>query len=178
VIAANNFPYIISTGGINSTIEGTTDENGRISLNNVPQIFTISIDHELNGVRYKTSSTINILINNYLIVYGYYPEADLGVAAANILDTEGKSLENFAVDGTVSLQFTMPVDTTKSKIDILEEAWLSVDFTHQWSNNNMKLDITPASDLKAGTLYSVNLELVSASGMQEYNNTINFVTAE
>ncbi len=178
VIAANNFPYVIATGDMNATIEGTTDEFGRISLNNVPQTFTISIDHELNGVRYKTTSTVNIREDNYIVVYGYYAEASFGVASANILDSDGKSLENFPVDGTISLQFTIPVDTINSNISLLEDAWNNTAYTHAWSSNNMKLDIKPSSNLNAGSLYSVDLELVNVSGMQEYNNVINFVTAE
>ena len=177
VIAANNFPYVITTGDINSTIEGITDDFGRISLNNIPQVFDISIDYEVNGVRYKTTSTIDIHTKNYLIVYGYYAEASLGIASANILDTDGKPVQDFAIDGNVSIQFTMPVDTVVSKIDLLEGAWYSTDFTYQWSNNNMKLDINPINNLKAGTLYSIDLELTSVSGMQQYNNGINFITA-
>lgn len=177
VIAANNFPYVISTGDINSTIEGTTDEYGRISLNKVPQIFTISIDHELNGIRYKTTSTIDIREDNYIVVYGYYAEASLGIASANILDDDGISLQDYPVDGVISLQFTLPVDTVSSSVSLLEDAWNNVTYTHTWSNDNMKLVISPDANLKAGTLYSVDLEMVSASGMQEYNNAINFVTA-
>ncbi len=176
VIAANNFPYVISTGDMNAAIEGTTDEFGRISLNNVPQEFTISIDHELNGVRYKTTSSIDIKEDNYLIVYGYYAEASLGLASANILDDDGVALENFSVDGTISLQFTIPVDTSNSTISLLEDAWNNTVYTHTWSSNNMKLDIKPTANLKSGTLYSVNLDLVSPSGMQEFSKAINFVT--
>lgn len=176
VIAASSFPYVISIGDINSTIEGTTDEYGRISLNNVPQFFSISIDHELNGVRYKTNSTIDIRRDNYLIVYGYYAEANLGLASANILDDDGKAIENFPVNGTISLQFTIPVNTNNSTISLLEDAWNKVDCTHTWSNNNMKLDIKPTVSLNSGTLYSINIDLVSSSGMQEYARAINFVT--
>ncbi len=176
VIAANNFPYVISTGSINTAIEGTTDEFGRISLNDVPQELTIAIDHELNGVRYKTTSFIDIKEDNYLIVYGYYAEASLGLASANVLDEDGKSLENFPVDGTISLQFTIPVDTSNSTISLLEDAWNNIAYTHTWSSNNMKLDILPNAFLKTGTLFSINLDLISPSEMQKFSESINFVT--
>ncbi len=176
VIAANNFPYVISTGDINAAIEGTTDGFGRISLNNVPQEFTVSIDHELNGVRYKTTSSIDIKEDNYLIVYGYYAEASLGLATANILDSDGIAVENFPVDGTISLQFTIPVDTSNSTISLMEDAWNNTSYTHTWSSNNMKLEIKPTVNLNSETLYSINLDLVSPSGMQEFSEAINFVT--
>lgn len=66
LLAASNFPYVISTGAINAAIEGTTDENGRISLNNVPQVFAISIDHVFNGIRYKINTEIDIRKDNYI----------------------------------------------------------------------------------------------------------------
>jgi hypothetical protein len=176
VLAAGNFPFVISTGAINAAIEGTTDENGRISLNNVPQVFAISIDHVFNGIRYKINTEIDIRNDNYIIVYGYNVEANLGLVSTNILDDDGSPVQDFPIDGTISLQFTMPVDTNQSEIDLLEDAWYAINYTSKWSNNNMQLNITPATQLKNNTLYGVSLDLKSSSGMQEYRNTINFLT--
>ncbi len=62
------------------------------------------------------------------------------------------------------------------KVKLLEDAWYSTTYTPTWSNNNMRLDLKPTANLKAGTLYSIDLDLVSASGMQDFSKTINFVT--
>lgn len=175
-VAAQNFPCVISTGDINSTIEDTTDANGRISLKNVPQVFNIAIDYVENGIRYQTNTRIDIRQNNYIIVYGYYPEASLGIASANILDADGQPIQDFAIDGNIILQFTIPVDTSSAQIDLLENAWTAVNYIYSWSNNNMTFEINPVSNLKSNTLYSVDMQLESASKMQTYNKSINFMS--
>jgi len=180
IIAAANFPYFITVGDFNEPIEGTTDENGRISLDSMPYIFNVFIDYELNRIQYKANTTIDTRENNYIVVNGSYPEASLGVASANILDSDGKSLEDFPVDTNITIQFTIPVDSASADIALLEDGWLEVSSTFTWSDNNTKLEISPVASLKPNTLYTIDIvSLESASQMQEYEeNGINFYTGQ
>lgn len=175
-IAASNFPYTVYLGAFNDPIEGTTDANGIISLSNVPAEISLSIDHEQNSIRYKTYATIDTKNDNKVVIHGYNPEADLGVASTNVLDADGRSIENFAVSDSIVIQFTIPVDIDNANFDILEDGWMSVDFTYEWTNNNMSLVIDPVDVLLSNYYYSVEIDVINENNSQSFSKVYNFIT--
>lgn len=175
-MAAANFPYTVYLGPFNEPIEGTTSANGIISLNNVPAEITLSIDHEQNGIRYKTYTTIDTKNDNKVIVYGYNPEADLGVVSTNIMDLEGQPIEDFTVTDNITILFTIPVDIENANFDLLEDGWSSVDFTFQWTNNNMSLVIDPVDPLLTNYYYSLEIDVKNENNTQTFNKVYNFTT--
>ncbi len=175
-IAASNYPYTVYLGAFNDPIEGTTDANGIISLSNVPAEISLSIDHEQNGIRYKTYTTVDTKNDNKVIVYGYNPEADLGVASTNVLDADGQAIENFTVSDNITILFTIPVDIDNANFDILEDGWMSVDCTYEWTNNNMSLVIDPVDALLSNYYYSVEIDVINENNSQSFSKVYNFIT--
>ncbi|HAF30925.1 MAG TPA: hypothetical protein DCG75_17950 [Bacteroidales bacterium] len=175
-IAAANFPYTVYLGSFNDPIVGTTSANGIISLDNVPSEISLSIDHEQNGIQYKTYTTIDTKDDNKVVVYGYNPEADLGVVSTNVLDTDGQPIEDFAVTDNITILFTIPVDIDNANFDLLEDGWMSVDFTYQWLNNNMTLTIDPVDPLLSNYYYSLEIDVKNENNTQTFSKVYNFTT--
>lgn len=175
-IAASNFPYTVYLGPFNDPIVGTASANGIISLSNVPAEISLSIDHEQNGIRYKTYTTVDTKNDNKVIVYGYNPEADLGVVSTNVLDTDGQPVEDFTVTDNITILFTIPVDIENANFDLLEDGWSSVDFTYQWTNNNMSLVIDPVDPLLANYYYSLEIDVENENNTQTFSKVYNFTT--
>ena len=175
-IAASNFPYTVYFGAFNDPIDGTTSENGIISLSDVPSEITLSIDYEHNGIRYKTYTTINTRNDDKVIVYGYNPEANLGVVSTNVLDADGQSIEDFSINDNITIQFTIPVDIDDANFDVLEDGWMSVDFTYQWTNNNMSLEINPVDPLLSNYYYSLEINVKNENTTQTFSKVYNFTT--
>lgn len=175
-IAASNFPYTIYLGAFNDPIEGTTSANGIISLSNVPAEISLSIDHEQNGIRYKTYTTIDTKNDNKVIIYGYNPEADLGVVSTNVLDINGQPIEDFVVSDNITILFTIPIDIDNANFDVLEDGWMSVDFTYQWTNNNMSLIIDPVDPLLSNYYYSLEIDVKNENNTQTFSKVYNFTT--
>ena len=175
-IAASNFPYTVYLGAFNDPIEGTTNENGVISLDNVPSEITLSIDYEHNGVRYKTYSTIDTRNDDKVLIYGYNPEANLGVVITNVLDADGQVFEDFPVNDNITILFTIPVDIDNANFDVLEDGWMSVDFTYQWTNNNMTLIIDPVDPLLSNYYYSLEIDVKNENNTQSFSKVYNFTT--
>ena len=138
-VAATNFPFSVMLGDFNEPITGLSDDNGIITLNNMPRQVNFAVNYTLNGIRYQTSKSLDVRIDNYVVVYGYNPEASLGLASTNVLDVNGQPLTNFVTTSNIEVQFTLPVDTTKSTVKMLHDGWQTVKYTHKWTNNNMKL---------------------------------------
>lgn len=175
-VAASNFPYTISLGSFNNPISGNTSSNGIISLENVPQKITLSIDHIYNNIRYKTHATIDTRNDNKVVVYGFNPEANLGIVSTNVLNMNGQPIENFTVSDNITLLFTIPVDVNNASFDLLEDGWASVDFTYQWSNNNMSLTIDPAAPLLSNNYYSLEINVKNENNTQTFSKVYNFTT--
>jgi len=175
-IAAANFPYTIHLGPFNDAIEGTTNENGIISLSDIPSEISLSIDHEQNGVRYKTYTTIDTNNDNKITVYGYSPEADLGVASTNVLDVNGQPVEIFTTTDNITILFTLPIDIENANFDILEDGWMSVDFTYEWTNNNMSLVIDPVDALLSNYYYSLEIDVKNENNTQTFSIVYYFTT--
>ncbi len=76
----------------------------------------------------------------------------------------------------LSVQFTLPVDTTTASFKILEDGWSKIASKHRWSNGNMKIDITPSSPLASKTYYSLSLNLDNENQTQSLNKVLNFST--
>lgn len=175
-IAAANFPYTIYLGPFNDPITGTTSENGIISLSGVPAVIQLSIDHEQNGIQYKINTTIDCREDNKVTIYGYNPEADLGIASTNILDINGQPVENFVIDDNITILFTVPVDIDKADFNVLEDGWYSVDFTYEWTNSNMSLIIDPTDNLLSNYYYSLEIDVKSYNGTQSFSKVYHFTT--
>lgn len=175
-LAAANFPYTINPGGYNSAISGTTDGNGIISLKNQPREFTLSVDYLFNGVRYKTSGTIDTRQTNSVVVYGYNPEASLGIVSSNVLDLNGKSVQDFVTTSSITVQFTLPVDTLHAVYSILEDGWSRIPVNHKWSNGQMKLEIIPKTILVSKTYYNLTIEVENEKRTQSLDRVLSFTT--
>lgn len=175
-IAASNFPYTVYLGAFNDPIEGTTSANGIISLSNVPAEISLSIDHEQNSIRYKTYTTVDTKNDNKIVVYGYNPEADLGVVSTNVLDADGQAIENFTISDNITILFTIPVDIDNANFDVLEDGWSSIGFTYEWTNNNMTLTIDPDASLLSNYYYSLEIDVQNENNTQSFSKVYNFTT--
>jgi len=176
-VAAANFPYKIILGDLYSVIEGTTDESGLISLDNVASTFRLIIDHEYNGIRYKYSSTVYPSNRNYVIIGGYETYADLGLVSSNILDENGLPVDDFPVSDPIVVKFTVPVDTEQSEFSLERDGWSDVSFTYSWSDNNTTITIVPGVALTSGTNYELSFNVISEDALQYYYDYLYFDTA-
>ena len=177
-LAAANFPYTITTGSVNSLVEGTTDANGKIILESVPENVRITIDHELNDYSYYESNWVNIKNTTYMYVRGYKSSERLGLVSANILDEDGIPVMDFQTDASITLIFTVPVDTAMSNVFVERDGYYDILFDYGWTENNRKLEINPEEPLLPGTNYEVTFDVFSEETKQRYNHNIYFMTEE
>jgi hypothetical protein len=181
MMAAANFPYTIYLGSFNDPVTGTTDENGLLSQTGLPYstYFTIDINHEENGVLYKGRYDISVPYGNeYMVVYGYYPEGDFGVASSNMTDQLGAPIDDFNIHDSIVVNFTQPADTTISAFALYRGGWLITDATLGWTNSNMTATINPVDSLVRDTEYELVIDAENEAGTQSYNDYLYFNTEE
>lgn len=172
IAAANvSFTYKFGYDG-DQWNSGTTDENGLVSLDEVPFNTSVYIffDFTVDGVQYKENTSIYNSTNS-LTIYPY-SEGSLGIVSSNIVESDGGEASDFSIAEDITIKFTQSVDTANVNIGF------GPDFDISWTESNTKLTIDPTDDLTNDYRYYLYLELTSEDGSSSYNEYLYFRTEE
>ncbi|NJO89381.1 MAG: hypothetical protein HC831_10825 [Chloroflexia bacterium] len=173
--AAANQSYEINLGD-GQIINGTTDENGFLHVDNVPYAgyyFLIKFEFTDNGILYRLSDVITSLTTS-TIIYGN-AIGDLGLVSSNVIDNRGWAVNDFPIDGSMTFTFTQPIDV--EDVDIYFGYYYN-NYSIGWSNNNKTLTITPSTSLYNDNNYYVHIQVYNDTRTDYYENYFSFKTVE
>lgn len=160
-------------------ITASTDEFGFVELDSMPATTTVVLEFNFtdDDILYKQSVNMNKSwgIPTSITIDGYIKGGDLGIVETNVLDSQGKEVQDFSLEGSIKITFTQPIDTVNSSITLVQ-GWNTIQGEEKWNDNNMNYTFRPNATLDWGADYDLIINVINEDNTDSYNTTISFMT--
>lgn len=179
----SNKPFELHLGSYYAQpiINGVTDAEGRVVVNNLPATtVTLHVNYtdSVNGVRYYLNEQ-GIYPENPNANYNVYAynaaQESLYLTYANLIDEDGETTDMFPVDENIVLKFNTAIDQEATEVNLSKSGYdILVNVTYP---DNKTMELNPlGNSLESGTSYRLAFQVVSTDGENQYFNQFYFET--